>query len=431
MNLYMTLNKEQPNKTAIKIAIPTKPAIEELIKKAQEGKAESISTQLFDALLLFAHAARASDVHLEPEKDNAIVRLRIDGILHDEFFLPLSVHTRLISLLKIRTQMRTDEHRSPQDGRYQFPSENGGVDVRVSLMPISDGEKAVLRLLSSESHKLTLEQLGFSKNDLKRVGKAIKKSWGMILSTGPTGAGKTTSIYAILEILNKRGVNISTIEDPVEFYIPGVNQSQVDAKAKLTFASGLRSIVRQDPDIIMVGEIRDEETAKIAVNAALTGHKLLSTLHTNNAASTIPRLIDMQIEPFLIASTLIITIGQRLVRKACSDCWNKIDFTKAEAVDVLDKKITEKLFGDKDVVQVAKAVGCERCNNTGYKGRLGIFEVLEVSEEIQKLIVKKATSDEIEDKAIEEGMVTLIDDGVQKVLRLETTIEELIRVLQD
>lgn len=368
---------------------------------------------------------------MEAGKNSGIVRLRIDGILHDEFTTPIKVHNRLLSLLKIRTHMRTDEHRAPQDGRYRFSTPVGEVDIRASIMPISDGEKAVLRLLSSESHKLSLTDLGFSKPDLDKVNRAIKKPWGMILATGPTGSGKTTSIYAIVEILNKREVNISTIEDPVEFYIPGVNQSQVDRLAKLSFATGLRTIVRQDPDIIMVGEIRDEETANIAVNAALTGHKLLSTLHTNNAATTIPRLLDMKVEPFLLASTLICTIAQRLMRHVCTDCWQSMELKIKDAEAILEEVTLKKLFGNKKSVAVAKAVGCKKCNNTGYRGRIGIYEVLEVTEEIQKLIVKRATSEEINQLALSEGMTALIDDGIQKVLALDTTIEELVRVMNE
>jgi type IV pilus assembly protein PilB len=366
---------------------------------------------------------------LEPLEDAAVVRLRIDGILHDEFSLTKMLHDRLIALIKIRSHMRTDEHRAPQDGRDQFASVGGGVDVRVSIMPTSNGEKAVLRLLSSESHKLTLEQLGFSKKDFGKVERAVRRPWGMILATGPTGSGKTTTIYAILEILNQRGVNISTIEDPVEFRIPGVNQSQVDRVAKVTFANGLRAIVRQDPDIIMVGEIRDEETAKIAVNAALTGHKLLSTLHTNNAATTIPRLLDMQVEPFLVASTLIVAIAQRLLRRVCPSCSGTKVFSKKEAAKVLPEEYGKRLFVSASIITLAAAVGCKECSGTGYRGRVGIYEVMEVSSAIQELIVSRASSDHIEAQAMREGMTSLLDDGVTKVLQRETTIEELIRVM--
>jgi type IV pilus assembly protein PilB len=253
----------------------------------------------------------------------------------------------------------------------------------------------------------------------------------MILTTGPTGSGKTTTVYAILEILNKRSVNISTIEDPVEFYIPGVNQSQVDSSAKLTFAKGLRSLVRQDPDIIMVGEIRDEETAQIAVNAALTGHKLLSTLHTNNAATTIPRLLDMGVEPFLLASTLIASVSQRLMRRACEQCKKTKEFMREDLTTSLDDETLQMLFGQKKSIKLTDVQGCAACNNTGYRGRVGIYEVLEVSEEVQKLIVKRVSSKQIEEQAIAEGMTTLMQNGVNKVLSGETTIEELLRVMHE
>jgi type IV pilus assembly protein PilB len=286
-------------------------------------------------------------------------------------------------------------------------------------------------LLSSESHKLTLEQLGFSEKDLKRVNRAVQKPWGMILATGPTGSGKTTTIYAILEILNRREVNISTIEDPVEFYIPGVNQSQVDQSAKVTFANGLRTLLRQDPDILMVGEIRDEETAKIAVNAALTGHKLLSTLHTNNAATTIPRLLDMNVEPFLVSSTLVLSIAQRLVRRVCPDCAEKKVYTKKDLMHALDEHVIGTLFGKKQRISLSQAKGCTKCNESGYKGRVGLYEVLEVSDEIQKMIVRRAISSEIEAQAIKEGMTPLVKDGADKLLSGQTTLEEFVRVMYE
>jgi type IV pilus assembly protein PilB len=291
--------ESQVDKTVIKSDIPSvdRKQVEALLARALKYQGGDVVTELFDTVMRYAHEVRASDVHMEPEDDSATLRIRVDGILHDDFKVTDALHRQMIAVLKILTRMRTDEHRAPQDGRYAFTSSLGDVDVRASIIPVTGGEKAVLRLLSSQSHKLSLEQLGFSDPDLERIKRAIHKPWGMILTTGPTGSGKTTTIYAILEILNTREVNIATIEDPVEFDIVGVNQSQVDSAAKLTFANGLRAILRQDPDIIGVGEIRDEETAKIAVNAALTGHKLLSTLHTNNSASTIPRLIDMQVEP--------------------------------------------------------------------------------------------------------------------------------------
>ncbi len=412
--------------------LPTKADVELLITKATGAKAkEDAAIDVFAQLMIFAHSSRASDVHLEPWKTNAQIRIRVDGILHDEFTLASEVHTRIIARLKILTQLRTDEHRAPQDGRFQFVSPLGNVDVRVSIIPTALGEKAVMRLLSSQSHKLTLEQLGFAENDLVRVQRAIRKPWGMVLATGPTGSGKTTSIYAILEILNQREVNIATIEDPVEFEIPGTNQSQVDNVAKLTFATGLRSLLRQDPDIIMVGEIRDQETAKIAVNAAMTGHKLLSTLHTNNAATTIPRMIDMGVEPFLISSTFICAIAQRLVRRVCPDCVTAVTLTKEEATKMFGTATLDALFDKSASIEVAKPGNCAKCGGSGYKGRIGIYEIMENSPAIQRLIVSRATSEEIQAQAIKEGMTTVMQDGARKVLAKATTIEELIRVMQE
>lgn len=427
---------EKPNAAVIPAdvaaTLPSKQHIEELIVKATGERAkEDSAVHLFEQLMIFAHASRASDVHLEPWKEEAKVRIRVDGILHDQFDVVPELHARVIARIKILTRMRTDEHHAPQDGRFKFSSPLGDVDVRVSIIPTALGEKAVLRLLSSQSHQLTLEQLGFSEEDLARVQRAIRKPWGMILATGPTGSGKTTSIYAILEVLNTREVNVATIEDPVEFEIPGTNQSQVDHVAKLTFATGLRALLRQDPDIIMVGEIRDQETAKIAVNAAMTGHKLLSTLHTNNSATTVPRMVDMGVEPFLIASTFICAIAQRLVRRVCEDCVATETVSRKEAQKLLSTETVEALFGKEQSLEIAKPVGCAKCGDSGYRGRIGIYEVLENSPEIQRLIVQRASSDEIETQARKEGMTTVVEDGARKVRAKMTTIEELVRVMQE
>lgn len=408
-----------------------KKTVEDLIKKSESGSDPDSVVKLFDQLMIYAHFCRSSDIHFEPWKEYGVARIRIDGILRDEFKIATPVFIQLIARLKILTEMHTDEHRAPQDGRFKFTSPLGDVDVRVSVIPVALGEKAVLRLLSSQSHQLSLEQLGFSPKDLQRVERAVQKPWGMILATGPTGSGKTTTVYAVLEVLNKREVNIVTIEDPVEFEIPGVNQSQVDQVAKLTFATGLRSLLRQDPDIIMVGEIRDQETAKIAVNAAMTGHKLLSTLHTNDASTTIPRLIDMGIEPFLVASTLLCSIAQRLVRRVCPDCVGKKNFTKQEAEEIFGEEIVKEMFGNQNTITVAETKGCDKCAQTGYRGRIGIYEVLENSPAIQEKIIKRATSTEIQVQAKEEGMTSIAQDGVRKILSLETTVAELVRVMQE
>ncbi len=429
--LYWVQIMEEKASKKNEVSLPTKEEIEALIKQATDRIDENTVIRLFEKLMIYAHGTRASDVHMEPWKDHGQVRIRVDGILHDAFVVASDLYVQLIARLKILTRMRTDEHHAPQDGRFKFVSPIGDVDVRASVLPTAFGEKSVLRLLSSQSHKLSLEQLGFAPEDLKRVERAIKKPWGMILATGPTGSGKTTTIYAILEILNQREVNIATIEDPIEFEIPGVNQSQVDHVAKLTFASGLRSLLRQDPDIIMVGEIRDQETAKIAVNAALTGHKLLSTLHTNDAATTIPRLIDMGIEPFLISSTFLIAIAQRLVRRVCPDCVGKKTFTKKEAEEILGPEIVAELFKEGSTIEVASIAGCAVCGQTGYKGRIGIYEVLENSLAIQERIVARATSADISELAHKEGMTAIGVDGARKILARITTVEELVRVMQE
>jgi len=431
-------NPSEENKTEVKKTVVSSRAgkadrktVEEYINKASESSGQDVLVKLFDQLMVYAHLSRASDIHMEPWKGYGMARLRVDGILHDEFQFTPAVFVQLIARLKIVTKMRTDEHRAPQDGRFRFTSPLGDVDVRVSVIPTSFGEKAVLRLLSSQSHQLTLEQLGLAPEDFQRVERAVRKPWGMILTTGPTGSGKTTSIYAILEVLNQREVNIVTVEDPVEFEIPGVNQSQVDHVAKLTFATGLRSLLRQDPDIIMVGEIRDHETAKIAVDAAMTGHKLLSTLHTNDAATTIPRLIEMGVEPFLVSSTLLCCIAQRLVRRICQNCSTKEDFTKEQAKKIFSDEIINELFDKKNSVLVAVAKGCEKCGQTGYLGRIGVYEVLENSPAIEALIVRRASSSEIENAARKEGMTTIAQDGIRKILSFETTVQELVRVMQE
>ncbi|MBT3230374.1 type II/IV secretion system protein [Candidatus Uhrbacteria bacterium] len=407
--------------------------LEKMIKAAGTKTArETLVIEFMDALMLYANQNRASDVHLEPKREGmAIVRLRVDGMLRDEFEIPYSLHSQSVARLKIMTNMRSDEHRAPQDGRFSFKTQVETVDVRASIIATVYGEKVVLRLLSGATHGLTLEDLGFSETDLQRLRAQIKKPWGMILATGPTGSGKTTSIYAVLEELNRREVNISTIEDPVEFKLGDVNQSQVDRPAEFTFATGLRSLLRQDPDIIMVGEIRDKETAKIAVNAALTGHKMLSTLHTNDAPTTIPRLMDMGVEPYLVASTFNCAVGQRLMRRVCEKCAKEISLTKAEAVKKLPEATVKLVFKDKDSIEIMEAVGCEACGKSGYHGRIGIYEVLVNTLEMQSLIAQRAESTVIREKAIQQGMTTMEEDGARKLLQKVSTLDEFMRVLHE
>jgi len=384
--------------------------------------------KMVDLLIDYAYQSKASDIHIEPEEKNSLVRFRIDGILHDMLDLPKPLHDQIITRIKVLSRLRTDEHLSPQDGKMRIKLAEENLDVRVSLVPIVEGEKAVLRLLSSRFRQFSLIDLGMNEKDLDKIHKAFSKSYGMVLSTGPTGSGKTTSIYSILKILNTREKNITTIEDPVEYRIKGVNQIQTNPKTNLTFASGLRSILRQDPNIVFVGEIRDTETAGIAVNAALTGHLVLSTLHTNDAATALPRLTDMQIEPFLVASTVNVIVGQRLLRKICEMCKASVATTEADLSKNIPSSMIKKYFGDKKELQIYQGKGCKICHNTGYSGRVGIYEVLQITKGVRELIVKKNDSDVIAKAAVEEGMTTMFEDGIQKVVKGLTTIEEVMRV---
>lgn len=392
-----------------------------VVKDAPIGK-------IVDGIIGYGYQDKASDIHIEPQEHQSLVRFRIDGILHDVLFLPKALHDQVVTRIKVLSRLRTDEHLSPQDGKMRIKLDEEDLDIRVSILPIAEGEKVVLRLLASRFRLFSLIDLGMNEVDLKRVNNAYNRSFGMILSTGPTGSGKTTSIYAMLKILNTREKNITTIEDPVEYRIKGVNQIQVNAKTNLTFANGLRSILRQDPNVIFVGEIRDNETAGIAVNAALTGHLVLSTLHTNDAATALPRLTDMKVEPFLVASTVNVIIAQRLIRKICEMCKGSIVINRSVLLNNISEQITAKYFGTNSEVRVYRGRGCKICHNTGYVGRIGIFEVLEVSKEIKKLITQKNDSDVILQQAIAEGMTTMLEDGLDKVVKGLTTIEEVLRV---
>ncbi|OGE44146.1 hypothetical protein A3B45_00965, partial [Candidatus Daviesbacteria bacterium RIFCSPLOWO2_01_FULL_39_12] len=383
---------------------------------------------IVDLLITYAHRDKASDIHIEPEEENLLIRFRIDSILHDVLNLSKDFHQRIVTRIKVLSNLPTDEHLSAQDGKMRMKVDDENLDIRVSIIPVADGEKVVLRLLSSKFRPFSFEELGMDKLDSKNVTDAINKSYGMVLSTGPTGSGKTTTIYSILRILNTRDKNITTIEDPIEYRIKGVNQIQLNTKTNLTFANGLRSILRQDPNIIFVGEIRDSETASIAVNAALTGHLVLSTLHTNDSATALPRLIDMKVESFLVAATVNIIIAQRLVRKICLACKHKIVLKREEIAKNIPLEIISAHFGNKKSVSVFKGMGCEICHFTGYIGRIGIFEVMEITERVRRLIIEKKDSDIIKKETISEGMTTMLDDGLQKVVSGITTIEEVLRV---
>ncbi|MBI5412515.1 type II/IV secretion system protein [Candidatus Peregrinibacteria bacterium] len=401
-------------------------------KEAIFGKAsDSAVVQLVDLLLSHGYKTKASDIHIEPQSHDTLVRFRIDGILHDIVRIPAEIHDLVITRIKILSKLRTDEHQVPQDGKIEFNFDDSPVDIRISIVPTSRGENVVMRLLSEKTRQLTLEDLGFLEHDFTKLRAAIKRPWGMILVTGPTGSGKTTSLYAILKILNTRSVNIATIEDPVEYSIDGITQIQVNTKANLTFATGLRALVRQDPNVIMVGEIRDHETAEIAVNSAMTGHLVLSTLHTNDAPTALPRLLDMGIEPFLTASTVNIVIAQRLVRRICQRCISTYEASSDILKDRLPPFILEKLSRGQSIVTLYKGQGCNLCKNTGYIGRVGVFEALEISDSIRHLIMQNSDADTIKKKAVEEGMMTMLDDALEKVLDGMTTVEEMIRVVKN
>ena len=391
---------------------------------------EDVVIEIVDFIFDYAFQNNASDVHIEPREKEIVVRYRIDGILHDVVTIPHHLMNAIVTRIKILAKLRTDEHFAAQDGKLQEIINDERIDIRVSVISIVDGEKVVMRLLSERGKKFDIEDLGLKDSDIKKMRRYMQKSFGMILSTGPTGSGKTTAMYAFLKVLNTRDVNIATIEDPIEYSIEGVNQIQVNPKTGLTFATGLRSIVRQDPDIIMVGEIRDEETAGIAINAAMTGHLVLSTLHTNDAATTLPRFRDMKIEPFLIASTINVIVGQRLVRKICQRCIMSYDVRVDELLAMLSEDIVTKMMGKKKNIKLRlyKGKGCDRCGHSGYIGRIGIFEVLEVDDTIRALIMRDADAGAIMRQAIENGMTTMFEDGVQKSLVGITTLDEVIRV---
>jgi type IV pilus assembly protein PilB len=423
---------------------------------------DSPIAQTVNLLIEYAIRSDASDIHIEPRDSYISVRYRVDGILKEANKLPKKVHSALVSRIKILSNLKLDERRVPQDGRFKIQIGSAVYALRVSTLPISEGEKVVMRILSESTGALPLEDLGYWGSALAHIASAISQPHGMVLVTGPTGSGKSTSLFSILSILNKPSVNISTVEDPVEYKIPGANQTQVNPKAGMTFVNGLRALLRQDPNIIMVGEIRDVETAGLAVQAALTGHLVFATLHTNNAATCLPRLLDMGIEPFLIASTVRAVVGQRLVRRLCIECRQdyvpdagilkqvaeifKTDSSTAMSyVHDLEKQALEGGVGKSGsghgksdelsttpskITRIWKVNddGCEACGHTGYKGRVGIYEVLSNSQAVQKLIVASGTSADIQNQATKEGMVTMQLDGFIKALRGQTSLEEILRV---
>ena len=407
-----------------------------LLKKGEEQDGSRVNVAIVDLLLENGFLSKASDIHIEPYRDKLVVRFRIDGILHDVLEMPKVLSEPVLSRIKIMAKMRIDEHRSAQDGKFRFKTREKTIDVRVSIVPVTQGENIVMRLLVAENRDIDLNDLGLSANDLRKIERAVKNPHGMLLVTGPTGCGKTTTVYAMLKILNTKEVNISTIEDPVEYDIAGVSQIQVNPKTNLTFAEGLRAIVRQDPDIIMVGEVRDSETAEIAVNSAMTGHLVLSTLHANDAISALPRLIDMGIEPFLVAATVKVIIAQRLVRKICAKCRVSYELSAEEKDTIRSESALLEILknsgnGDLDKLRLYRGKGCKVCGETGYSGRIGVYEVLETNEGIRKLILAKESNDAIKKEAIASGMSTMLSDGAGKALNGITTMTEVLRVAKE
>ncbi len=417
-------------KAALKDVIPTSPGTRTVdIASLGEIIREAPIAKIVATILEFAIKSRASDVHIEPQEEKTRVRYRIDGILNEKLVLPRKVHEAVISRIKILSGMKIDEKRIPQDGRFNFKADNQEVDLRVSALPTVFGEKIVMRLLKKSGGVPDLPELGLRGRALKNLEDSILRPHGIILICGPTGSGKTTTLYSLLSRINTSKVNIITLEDPVEYQITGVNQVQVNPAAGLTFASGMRSFLRQDPNIIMVGEIRDSETTDLAVQAALTGHLVFSTLHTNDAAGAIPRLLDLGAEPFLLASAMTCIVSQRVLRKICPSC--KEEYTPPSEVAEDIKKVLGSLYQGKERMKLYRGKKCPECNNSGYLGRVGIFEVLPVTEKIARLCLERAAAGAVEKQSLEEGMITMKQDGYLKVLEGITSIEEVLRVAQE
>ena len=395
---------------------------------------EAPISKMVAVILRHAVEGRASDIHIEPLKTKTRVRFRLDGVLHSSLYLPKQIHPSVVARVKIISNLRIDETRIPQDGRFTVNIDGQNIDFRVSTFPTMFGEKVVMRVLNPAQRLTTFESLGLEGRSLTLIKEALKKPYGLILATGPTGCGKTTTLYVILENLNKEGVNIVTLEDPVEYRIEGINQSQVKPEIGYNFANGLRHVLRQDPDVIMVGEIRDTETAELATHAALTGHIVLSTLHTNNALGVIPRLIDLGVQPFLIPATLNIAIAQRLVRRLCPKCKEKVEpYGRIREIIMEELKnlppSERKELGRE--LYIWRARGCSECGQTGYSGRIGIFEVLSMTKSLAKIILSEPSEDKIKKEAQKQKMISMRLDGILKVLKGITSIEEVIRATEE
>ena len=406
---------------------------EEFERMAEEAPV----TKMVAVILRHAVEGKASDIHIEPTKKESKIRFRLDGILHASLFLPLKIHPAVVARIKILSNLKIDETRLPQDGRFGITVGQKNVDFRVSTFPTALGEKVVLRVLDPQESSMSLEGLGLERRNFEILKRAIARPYGMILVTGPTGSGKTTTLYAVLHILNQEGVNIITLEDPIEYFIEGVNQSQVKPEIGYTFATGLRHILRQDPDIVMVGEIRDQETAVLATQASLTGHLVLSTLHTNNALGVIPRLIDLGVAPFLLPPSLSVCIAQRLVRRLCQYCKKEVSpnpkikemiIRDFESLPSLMKKEAGGLLKSFKIYEPA---GCKKCNPNGYSGRIGLYEILEMTPELSEIVLKEPTESRIKEEAFRQGMITMKQDGILKILEGVTSVEEVLRAAEE
>ncbi|TET09186.1 type II/IV secretion system protein, partial [Candidatus Aerophobetes bacterium] len=434
---YRTLRKEvtralEELETELKVEKVKKIEMTEVERMVEEAPISKVVA----VILRHAVDGNASDIHIEPGREKLRVRFRLDGVLHASIFLPLRILPAVVARVKILSNLKIDETRVPQDGRFSTKVEGRGIDFRVSTFPTTLGEKVAIRILDPGQRKVEFKELGITGRNLKVIEKALKKPYGMILATGPTGSGKTTTLYAILGLFNKEEVNIMTLEDPVEYFMEGVNQSQVKPEIGYSFANGLRYTLRQDPDILMVGEIRDEETASLAIHAALTGHILLSTLHTSNTLGVIPRLVDMGIQAFLIPPTLSLALAQRLVRKLCPHCKKKVKANKEARKLILEEiekfpSAIKKSVRQTGTFYVHEPAGCKRCNNVGYSGRIGIFEILEMTDRLGEVILKEPSEAKIQEEAKNQGMITMKQDGILKVLEGATSIEEVLRVAEE
>jgi len=430
---YHTLSKEiesvltQAEEKFADVVATEQEEVDEVVKRAPVAKIVSVIIQ-------HAVEGKASDIHIEPLMRESRVRYRIDGILHISLLLPKYIHNAVVSRIKVLSNLKLDETRLPQDGRIRLNVEGRDVDLRISVLPLADGEKVVMRVLDASVTPPTLADLGFRDDTRAVIEKSIKRPHGLFLVTGPTGSGKSTTLFAVLNLLNREGVNIITLEDPIEYYVKGVNQSQVRPEIGYTFANGLRSILRQDPDVVMVGEIRDNETAELSIHAGLTGHYVLSTLHTNDALGAVPRMLDMKVEPFLMVSTLDTIVAQRLVRKLCPDCQAPVENVK-QLIEIVIAEFTSLSAELRPTIapdtKLYHSVGCAKCSNTGYRGRLAIAEAITMTPEMQQVVMGGNKPEEVKAELKRQKFFNMRQDGMLKVLQGMTSIEEVIRVTTD